>query len=842
MKLTQLIEAGDADGVARLFAALSEQERRKFADEARAAFKRFDTFDATLEQRVAAHSAIFSTATLAELAKQAKSHLLGADAVALWRTQRPSWLPRAAEVLVDANVFYAPLARRLVNEGLSEKPRSENYAIGLLVALSHRTSRDWNRPLVARLLDDPSVLEEDVWRLFEVEGSGEHSLAAHDKYSPPEQTWASALLSLSRDGHLSRARLFDVSLAALERDFAAFRVGWFSRFHELLEPTAAERSERVASYLRLLGSPIAPTVSFAMDALAIVDAHAPLRAEQVLPFVAPVLAARGKGVAKSALELLGKIADREPAQRAAIAEAIKTALSHETTDVQKRALALLEKLGTDRAEIAENAPLLAPSLKKQVGAKNAPVARTTRPRVTPLDRPLQPVQSLDELIERFAHVLEDDSDPDEIDLVLDGVCRLCAERPTDFAVLTGPLAKRAKAVLARDMRHPLAFVMAGVARAWLAEEKPVSLPPELGVDFPRVFAARAAEVAQTATSRRPRALLSAPTHRGGVVEARALIERIAAIDELPIHDAVIALLRLSPDPAVAVSARGELADATRYALGHDVAVGPTTPLWIAAARARGGDQPTVRKRHGDLGPDAAIAAELTPRHHARTSGKYTFHELAIDVEPKSTKPWATTLPTVLLHARMPHATILGWEKHIVRWASTVWPRGSESFFGAAIPHYSRNLDWSAAEWHNLALLEPLRDPCTHYGPLATLLLGLGLGAKEPGESGLATDAAIAALEDGRLTGEALGETMATLLPTGIIKAARWAKTLSIVATACPGDVAIAIQRALHRDGPRDLGALVDLLVELLADGRITDDAAWAFLSTSRFKAKVRSLR
>jgi len=133
--------------------------------------------------------------------------------------------------------------------------------------------------------------------------------------------------------------------------------------------------------------------------------------------------------------------------------------------------------------------------------------------------------------------------------------------------------------------------------------------------------------------------------------------------------------------------------------------------------------------------------------------------------------------------------------------------------------------------------------------MAMLLLTLGLAARAPGEHALAIDVAIAAVDDGRITGEKLGETMASLLPTGLIKAARWSKTLATVAGASPAHAAIiatAIQRALRGDpkrGPRDEGALVGLLAELLAgaDGRVVDREAWAYLAASRHLGKVKSL-
>ena len=147
-----------------------------------------------------------------------------------------------------------------------------------------------------RIRSTPDIRDEDVWRLFEVEGGGELSLATFDKYIGGKLAggWASALVELAADGTLSRDRLLDESLCALERDFAQFRAGWFSRFHEQLEPTLEERAVRRDQYLGLLGSSIPPTVSFAVKAIGVLDKADKLTSEDVLAHIRPVLQARGR--------------------------------------------------------------------------------------------------------------------------------------------------------------------------------------------------------------------------------------------------------------------------------------------------------------------------------------------------------------------------------------------------------------------------------------------------------------------------------------------------------------------------------------------------------------------
>jgi hypothetical protein len=894
--LSALLEAGDVAAVRAFFTSKDEVARRPFAKEAQSALKRFaegeykETKPGTWQwlspytdaHREGARVAVLCTCTLAELKKYADKNNIDETTADLWRTLRPSWLAEAADAVLESNIFAWPLARRLVLEGLSTRPRSDNYVLGMYTPHFHSWHRavDKGTKMSDRLLEDPALLDDDIWRIFEVEGGGEHSLAAWDKYTPRD-TWSDALVTLSKSGHLSRARLLDASLAALERDFAAFRAGWFSRFHETLAPTPAERTERTAAYLRLLGSPIPPTASFALDAIVAIDAIAPLAAREALPYLSPLLAARQKGAALQVLKLVKKMAARETEARAAVANAIVEALAHEAPDVQKAALDLLESFAPTsdaalRTRVMEKAPLVAASLKKRLvawgGAKEPPAkttvvtqaaSRTATP-VSYLDpsRALVPIATLDELIDRFAHVLEEPGDPDEVDLVLDGVARLSAERPADFDLRTGPLKKRARSFKPQHVwEKPLAHQLAGVALAWLGEaQEPYDLPK--GVCFLDVFAARAREVSLAAAARTPRALLSAPTHRGGWIAPRVLVERVRAwpsSEKIPTHDAVIALLRQAPEQRADArralgKIKGELADALRYALGGDAPIGDTAAIWIAAARARDAtaDDAKVESAHPGLGPDAGTAARLSWAVRSRKYDKYTFHRVEIGATPKAPSVRSSELPTVLLHAAGAAGhhdeTGVGWTVPLIRWAASVWPAGRESFFAAGIPRFSANLDFSNAEWSNAAFLEPLRDSFEALGEMATLLLALGLAARAPGEHGLAIDAAIAALDDGRLTGERLGTIMAALLPTGLVKAARWAKTLATVAGASPTHathVAVAMQRGLRGDpkrGPRDEGTLVELLRELLsaADAKVSDVEAWAYLTASRHHAKVKT--
>src|SRR5262249_12179680 len=132
------------------------------------------------------------------------------------------------------------------------------------------------------------------------------------------------------------------------------------------------------------------------------------------------------------------------------------------------------------------------------------------------------------------------------------------------------------------------------------------------------------------------------------------------------------------------------------------------------------------------------------------------------------------------------------------------------------------------------------DPDLPMRDMARLLLAIGLAAKEPGERGLATDACIAAISDGRLDGALLGSTLGRLWPSGLVTLNRWADSLGEVARTSLLHAEIlrsTIDVALHADlqkPPKDLSALLGLLLELVHEtgGAVSDATRTALSSLS----------
>lgn len=740
------------------------------------------------------------------------------ELIELLRRVRPAWLKGAAEALAGRWGWGWALARRLVVEGLSRKPTTPEYVRGMLDPHAWWDERD--KDLVAILLDGPDLLE-DVWRLFELGGSGRTYLS---------DSWEQALVELSRRKKLPRARLLDASLDALERDFTQFHAGWFSRFHEALAPTIAERVARAERYARLLQSPIGPTVTFALAALGELATAGKLDVDPAA--LRPALLARAKKTALAALKLVS--------DRPGLAV---VALGHEAKEVQAAALTALERHGADaavRVALKEHARGVAASLRPRVAAlldEPTPVKTPAKGRPAPrrgqapsvLDPALAiaPIADVDELLDRFAFVLETPDDPDELERVLDGLARLGADRGEAFEERAGPLQKRARKLAERDDR-PVPWELARLAVTWIA-----GAPPEPPDTYPEeafaFLAARLESIGRRVLEGRRQGLLSAPTHRGGFIAPRALVARVAAAKEVDPLDAVVALLRLAPEgrPEALRAAgrlRGELADALRHALGaKGVRVGSTASLWVAAARARapGEDDAAVLKRHPRLGPGAGEAA--------RYSLDLRRDRIVIGVQPAAAKATPLALLTVRLQPldgdrpcvrdAPPDSAVRGVEAD-VRWAFTLWPGWKEPLFAEGARRVAERLRDTAIVPTDRHFLEPLVAPTTRLGPMATLLLALGLAARDAGQHGLAVDAAIEAIASGRLDLAALGETMASLLASGLVPPPRWARTLADVAVASPthaAAVARLVQRALRGPVPRDVGALLEALHEALVE-------------------------
>jgi hypothetical protein len=311
------------------------------------------------------------------------------------------------------------------------------------------------------------------------------------------------------------------------------------------------------------------------------------------------------------------------------------ALPHPAKDVQAQAVALLARCrpaATDEVDalLARFADDLPASLRAELAGTtatagalnhddalddgddgtqlpNAPMSiLDARPCATA--EPLVPIEDVQALIDLASHVVEKVDGAADIERLLDGISRLCDQRPDDFDMRTGALAKRLRArrtgtldhgVLAWGAPPELEHLLA----AWLGRTTPMLSRNSFnwarwhgaGRSLRRRLQALIARVGNRVAS----PLLSAATHEGGWVHPLALVERLRELQvrklAVPGEDLELALLRLAPDDrvqalAVADDIEGNAGRVLRFALGGDERPASRdreqAPWWVAAAHAR----------------------------------------------------------------------------------------------------------------------------------------------------------------------------------------------------------------------------------------------------------------
>lgn len=620
------------------FAGMQEAARRKFSPEVMRLHKlaASQLGDVSSDRRVDAvltSIAVAATATISELRKLSWWYPSAVFCRVLI-DRRPNWLADGIELVLEratSSHAVGEIAQQLnifVAQGMIEPPQHDRYALGIAFAYAFDPKLPQR---VDRLRSDISRLAPAIWRQFEVEGGGEISLANFDKFfSGTDVTWGEALKALADEGYLERQRLLDASLDALNRGFSQYRAGWYSRFHELLEPTLDERARCTGRYLDLLASPIGPTVTLAVSALNTIDKTGRLGAEEIVARIAPALHAKAAATVKSALKLLAKAAKTEPRLRSAILRLAAIGLEHPSTEIQVQTVDLIEHHAdvldkAIRAAIDErlqmvNSPLqprirallgaapemrlpepdndaeklkkwardLPAEIRRLVGVdaalaalegrsadiRRAPFDGMDIPRLDPLKR-VKRIATFEDLANVALVALEHPDDLDSIEAILASALRFAADPPADALELLAPVArslKRYHTTHISDLVTPRGSLLV-VLSALLGQESGEIVISE---DDPRaVLLLRSMAMAAAIRDRRCCLQLSEPTHAGHWIDPTALVERSLAqrrdgsLANLGLSDQILALLRLAPDGrARALKAAGNLEDEWGAALRY----------------------------------------------------------------------------------------------------------------------------------------------------------------------------------------------------------------------------------------------------------------------------------
>jgi hypothetical protein len=753
------IRAGDPDRVRDLLLPLKETERRKLAKHFRRGFALADWSPVTrfAPRQVAGRVAWTATATARELVTNG------------WALQGPNSFdvdPRLTDVILGRGRKFAgdfvrialrdnwfrpwSLVRRAVREGLIEHPEGSAYVQAMIHGVSGGSQPGVDSSYLGLLADD-GLLDDDVWLIFEEEVGSDLANAAVWTYGKDgssgsgDNRWTYALTRLAAEGRLDRQRLLDASLDALMRDFRASTLGWYVSFHEALEPTREERVARLELYLSLVTAPAPVAVKEGLAALNELGDAVPAD-ELARVSTAPLLQPQ-KAHALAMLRLLDAAARRDEATRPVVLAAAAQALAHEKPDVQERALKLLER-HEDAVPHAELLPYLdavapqlrsrleqltgleldreiaAPPLEELVGPAAVavregrwPDPRLPEPKAT---EPLEPVENVDELIELASGLLEGQGTGDDAERFLDGLSRLCGERPPNFEARTRGLRERATPPWApfpeATSGHALISILVA---AWVSGSKPVSPARET---IGGLLAGRVVEVAGRARKRSAAPLVSVPTHRGGWIDPEALATR---------SQPKSGVFRRGPGSFDLLVARLRALSATPIALMPQLTVG----------RSRWGLKPPRRVGVQIL----SMPPELEEVHGVVQSLRWMGRD---EVD------WYFGDP------QFPVEDALG-----ARWLLTLLPAFPEIQFARALTAIVDFVDVNPYR-HPEVVLEWMLDPGMPLRDPAWTAVAAAFVAKSPDLQRAAADVVVATVADGRFDAERLGHGLAWLLASG----------------------------------------------------------------------------
>jgi hypothetical protein len=800
------------------------------------------------EQHEAASVAMCAVATVAEHRSARWSRtprdLDATHRILVRRDQafRDAWVEQAVEALDGRGLR---VARRLVHDGVAAKPVTDAYTIALVAQPSAFDLRfplaDARVPRRLTVLDtlraNPDLLVDDVWRVFEVEGGGQNSLAAHDKYTHVDAGWQRALVALAADGTLDRGRLLDASLDALQRGFAPFRAQWHSAFHEALAPTADERLARASTYLALTASPVGPTVAMALKALTLVQQAGGLDPVEVEAAIGPALLAPAKGSATKAVALLAKAGDAsDPAGAGPV---MVEALGHPAKEVQASALKQLRRWSPDGPEpdLADRVRALAGGCHvsvradidawvgdepRHVGVSSAAPAAAPAVRhidVTTVDwlapdRALVPISDPDDLHERASAAMEHPGDPEELERVLAalGGCDP-AELARDGRAKT--LAKRAAKLQANAERCAQAYVAACIV-ARFAPDAWVEPRPRPGARTPgavvldELLERRLDALAVALRARTPVGVLATPTHRGGWIDPVVLVDRLLGwpAEEPPDPaDVTAALLRVAPGAA-------RIGEALQLA-GRSRKIPKDVRTCLAG-------WPEWCRRDADRVSGWSCTSET----HRVGNESFTHHELHVAGADDVITPTGAPLAVRLQSSRW--GALSGRYSHdpvALRWVGSLVPGLPGRWACAGADAIGATSGTREVQHGDPGVFEAFFDADVPLGGDAHLLVALGTNDPRPAVHSVAVDLAIAAAAEARLDPARLGGEIGRLASTGVVTPARWGRTLRSIAEAGSHHrvlVRLVLEEAvavMEPRKPQDVLALLEALeTVLLEDG------------------------
>ncbi|MGW3446104.1 DUF7825 domain-containing protein [Streptomyces sp. NPDC001076] len=337
---------------------------------------------------------------------------------------------RLAARPVSADVPFLLMAG-LVRRSGCEVPVTDAYVVGWVRHIGH----SWGRvPLVDRLRAEPD-LAPLVNGLFELSDLGE----VRWLFGDGPGSWQSALAELTGAGVLERKAVVDACVARLLRGGGPTDHRIFLPLLGLLALTRDEVRERVADWTALARDAVSPVAAHAQSVLGALALDGDLTARQLAEASEGLLFRAEKKLVRAQLVLLGKVLARDPSSAAELLPAVAQAFGHEDTQVQERALKLVERHAkrldgeaASQSDVAVAVEQLSPALRVRAAAVLgiAPAAEFAvyEEVLPPVPEPIRLTAAPDsavELAEEVSALLAADGDMDvaAFERALDGLAR-----------------------------------------------------------------------------------------------------------------------------------------------------------------------------------------------------------------------------------------------------------------------------------------------------------------------------------------------------------------------------------------------------------------------------------
>jgi hypothetical protein len=786
------------------------------------------------------------------------------------RDRRPKWLDNWIEFDLerDGSQLNFGLLRHWIRDGVCSKPTVDGYyrMFAWYLARTGFYNRDEKVPPISKqLLDDPDLFD-DIDGLFRVENIAFNTNSWLKKGANDEwETWTDALIKLSSQGHIDRNRLLTLALDGLTLDLKQNQLSGFHGFYKRMAPTADELSRHQQNYIDLLCHPVGHVAKFAIEMLGAVEKQGLLDTSRVLTEIQTVFLSEGKGNAVAALKLIGRVISRQKGAVVEALEAICEALRHAHADVQAQALDLLEKHEGQLSEEHVSALIQAEAfvsasnrhrlarLSKQISGVDGAVAEPANNAAAaqlasgpsaaaePIDNlayapitgdindrhvlfgedRIVPIKSVDELIQTMLHAVEVVDSPDEIERIIDAICRLAGERGADFNAKVAPLLHRieqgqvgSNSIVLGGAGLGLAFM--DLIYTWLTGQ--FHRTPERKDQYSQYYdevdafvpvSVHLRALTKRVAQKRNFTRLSVPTHKGGWIDPLDWIDRLlrVATDQAVIDgmDFRLSLLRLAPDnrPQALIKADAlpqSLRRIVSFALGGDISPAKADrksyAAWITAARCRApfkdwsdefavldikDEQPDglrpasyewqsaqkkkLYENQTLKNPDFYIAVKCEGEAEHTESKRGLLAKFQQALGGAITTDWRE-LPTAAATKRMEKKYY--WYGELTttwmsQWLAYIWPQNPSAAFIRGAAKLVQRIDENSSSWNpGFGFVHSLFQKNRPWGEPGHLLLCLGLVGKDADAKGLAVDALIEGV-DGRLFDpEIFAATMAKL--------------------------------------------------------------------------------